>query len=57
MLGKTLEPDEGSVKWADDLKIIYSSQERETVDQNITLEEALCPIGEMVDYRGSRIHV
>ena len=57
VLGKSLEPDEGSVKWADDLKIIYSSQERETVDPNITLEEALCPIGEMVDYRGSRIHV
>ncbi|MBI69786.1 MAG: hypothetical protein CMJ38_07290 [Phycisphaerae bacterium] len=57
VLGKTLEPDEGSVKWADDLKIIYSSQKRQTVDPNITLEEALCPIGEMVDYRGSRIHV
>jgi len=57
VLGKTLEPNEGSVKWADDLKIIYSSQERQTVDPNITLEEALCPIGEMVDYRGSRVHV
>ena len=57
VLGKALEPDEGSVKWADNLKIIYSSQERETVDPKITLEEALCPIGEMVDYRGSRIHV
>ncbi len=57
VLGRALEPDEGTVKWADDLKIIYSSQERQSIDPKLTLEEALCPIGEMVDYRGKRIHV
>jgi ATP-binding cassette subfamily F protein uup len=51
------EPDEGSVFRADNLRIVYFDQHRETLDPGVTLERALAPHGDSVIYRGRPIHV
>ncbi len=52
-----LEPDSGTVKPAADLRVITFSQHRSTLIETQTLQEALCPAGDMVDYRGRPVHV
>lgn len=52
-----LEPDSGTIKRAADLSIVTFSQERERLNRDCTLHEALCPVGDMVDYRGKPVHV
>lgn len=50
-------PDLGTIKYANDLRLVYFDQHREKLDPEMTLKEALCPTGEMVRYRGEHIHV
>ena len=57
MLAGTLEPDAGTVRQADKLRVVTFDQHREQLDMNMTLKRALCPAGEQVEYKGSRIHV
>jgi ATP-binding cassette subfamily F protein uup len=57
MLAGEIAPDQGTIKVADDLKIVYFDQHRETVPLNITLREALSPNSDYVDYHGNLIHV
>ncbi|MDN3505143.1 MAG: ABC-F family ATP-binding cassette domain-containing protein [Rhabdochlamydiaceae bacterium] len=57
LFAQELEPDMGTIKRADDLKIVYFDQHRTKLDENITLKEALAPAGEFVHYRGQAIHV
>ncbi|MFI5347421.1 MAG: ABC-F family ATP-binding cassette domain-containing protein [Elusimicrobiota bacterium] len=57
MLSGHLQPDSGTVKQADKLQVVTFDQHREQLDMNMTLKEALCPAGESVEYKGSRIHV
>jgi len=57
LMSGDLQPDSGTVKRASDLQIMTFSQHRETLDQNQTLREALCPSGDMVNYRGGAVHV
>ncbi|MDG2478028.1 MAG: ABC-F family ATP-binding cassette domain-containing protein [Phycisphaerales bacterium] len=52
-----LQPDHGTIKRAADLRVVMFSQHRDTLDTSVTLQEALCPIGDMVDYRGKQVHV
>ena len=52
-----LEPDTGTVKRAADLRLVTFSQHRASLDRSLTLQEALCPIGDMVEYRGKQVHV
>ncbi len=52
-----IEPDMGTIKRADDLKIVYFDQQKEKLPPGITLKEALSPDGEFVRYRGEMIHV
>ncbi len=52
-----LAPDQGTVKGASDLRIVTFTQDRDSLDPRQTLQEALCPVGETVDYRGKSIHV
>jgi len=52
-----LEPDSGTIKRAADLKVVTFSQHRGTLVAEQTLQEALCPVGDMVEYRGSSVHV
>lgn len=49
--------DSGSRKEADDLQILYFDQERETLDESLSLKEALSPNADTVLFRGKSIHV
>lgn len=52
-----LQPDSGTIKGAADLRIVTFTQHRGTLVATQTLQEAICPIGDTVDYRGKPIHV
>jgi ATP-binding cassette subfamily F protein uup len=57
VLAGEIPQDMGTIKYADDLRIVYFDQHRETVPSDVTLKEALCPYGDTVNYRGQEIHV
>ena len=50
-------PDQGTLKKADDLKIVYFDQHRAQLPSHLTLREALSPNGDYVMFRGTPIHV
>ena len=56
LIGMTA-PDSGEIERAEDLRIVYFDQSRETLDQSLSLKRALVPEGETVIYRGRPIHV
>ena len=51
------EPTSGSVHRSEHLQVAYFEQNRETLDPNLTVLRTLCPTGETVEYRGTRIHI
>jgi len=51
------EPDEGSVKRAENLKIAVFDQNRSRLDPEMTLRDALSPAGESVIYKNRSLHV
>lgn len=57
LLAGTLTPDLGTIKYAQDLKLVYFDQHREQLPPNISIKEALSPNSDVVNYRGSEIHV
>jgi ATP-binding cassette subfamily F protein uup len=57
LINGELEPDSGTIKRADKLKVVTASQHRLFLDPELTLQEILCPVGEMVEYRGKELHV
>lgn len=57
ILAGKLSADSGTLKRADNLKIVWFDQNREQLDQSKTLWESLCPAGDSVSYRGQSIHV
>ncbi|MBS2008789.1 MAG: ABC-F family ATP-binding cassette domain-containing protein [Cyanobacteria bacterium SZAS TMP-1] len=57
IIADTLQPDKGTVKRADGLKVVWFDQNREQLDQTITLKQALCPSGDSVVYRDRQMHV
>ena len=57
LLSGDLEPDAGSVKPAAELRIVNFTQHRSALNPTQSLREALCPIGDTVDYQGKPIHV
>ncbi|MBC04308.1 MAG: ABC transporter ATP-binding protein [Phycisphaerae bacterium] len=52
-----LEADEGTIERAKDLRSVVFSQHRATLNPEDTLQQALCPVGDRIDFRGSTIHV
>ncbi len=56
-INKLIEVDEGTIKWVDDLKVVTFDQNREQLDQEMTLRKALVPDGDSVLYRDRNIHV
>jgi ATP-binding cassette subfamily F protein uup len=52
-----LQPDAGTIEHADNLRVVYFEQNRESLDPNITLKRALAPEGDSVVYRDRTIHV
>jgi ATP-binding cassette subfamily F protein uup len=57
LLTEEIIPDSGTIKKADDLKIVYFDQHRMILDDNLTLKEALCPNNEFVTFQDKKIHV
>jgi ATP-binding cassette subfamily F protein uup len=57
LMSGDLEPDSGTIKRAIELRVVTFSQHRDTLVASQTLQEALCPVGDMVDYRGKQVHV
>ena len=57
LINGELLPDNGTIKRADNLRVVTASQHRLDLDPSITLQDTLCPIGEMVIYRGKEMHV
>ena len=52
-----VQPDSGTVKAADNLRIVSFDQRREQLDQEQTLRRALAPDGDSVVYQDRSIHV
>ncbi len=57
LLTGEIEPDQGTIKRADDLKTVYFDQHRAQLPHNITLRDALSPKGDYVTFRGQQVHV
>lgn len=57
VLSGELQPDAGSIKRADGLRVVVFDQNREQLDQNKSLKESLCPSGDSVIYRDRSLHV
>jgi ATP-binding cassette subfamily F protein uup len=51
------DPDAGTVKRADGLRVVLFDQNRAHLDTSVTLREALSPNGETVIYQGNPVHV
>lgn len=57
MLAGEVQPDQGTIKKADNLQIVYFDQHRTQLPDHLTLREALSPQGDYVTFRGQKIHV
>lgn len=57
LLSEELTPTLGTIKRADNLKIVYFDQHRAKLPDHLTLKEALAPNGEYVDFQGRPIHI
>ncbi len=58
VLEKKIQPDQGQVKWAQDLKISVFDQARSSLNPDQTLKQALSPSGaDSVNYKGRSIHI
>jgi ATP-binding cassette subfamily F protein uup len=54
LMSGELQPDVGTIKRAADLRIVSFTQHRDDLDPDQTLAEALCPVGEVIDYPASK---
>lgn len=57
LLTGELQPRSGTIERARRLSVIWFDQNRQQVDKELTLRQALCPQGDNVQYRGSTVHV
>lgn len=57
LIAGEIAPDMGTIKPADDLKIVYFDQHRTKLPGNLTLRAALSPNGDYVTFRGEPVHV
>ena len=57
MIAGELAPDGGTIQTADRLRTVYFEQNRESLDQTLTLKRALAPEGDQVIYRERPLHV
>lgn len=55
MLLGTVAPDTGSVFLSDQLQVAFFDQNRESLDQKLTVLKTVCPSGEYVDYREQKV--
>jgi ABC transport system ATP-binding/permease protein len=52
-----LQPDAGTIERAEQLRVVYFEQNRQSLDPSLTLKRALAPEGDSVLYRDRSIHV
>lgn len=52
-----LEPDEGEIKTAENLRVVVFDQKRESVPQDIPLRRALSGDSDSVEFRGRPVHI
>ena len=57
MIVGELAPDAGTIETADQLRVVYFEQNRESLDPSLTLARALAPEGDTVIYRDRPVHV
>lgn len=57
LIAREIEPDMGTIKFADDIRIVHFDQYRQQLPPEATLRNALAPEGDTVVYRGKHIHV
>ncbi|MCL6756244.1 MAG: ABC-F family ATP-binding cassette domain-containing protein [Candidatus Rhabdochlamydia oedothoracis] len=57
ILAKELLPELGTIKEANEIKIVYFDQHKTQIPDHITLKEALSPNGDYISFRGQSIHV
>ena len=57
ILAGLLQPDTGTLKQAEGLRVATFDQHRSRLDLDMTLKRALCGNGEHVCYKGANIHV
>jgi ABC transport system ATP-binding/permease protein len=52
-----MAPDNGTVKYADGVRLLLFDQHREELPKDLTLRRALAPENDKINYRGQSIHV
>ncbi|MBP9842242.1 MAG: ABC-F family ATP-binding cassette domain-containing protein [Simkaniaceae bacterium] len=57
ILADELPPSQGTIKRAENLKIVYFDQHRNKLPGHLTLRDALCPGGDFIVFQGKSIHV
>lgn len=57
ILAREMEPDQGTVRHADQLKVVYFDQHREQLNPRLTLRQTLSDTGHTVTYRDNSMHV
>ena len=57
LLTGELTPNSGSIKPAPELRIVNFTQHREDLNPTTSLRQALCPVGDTVEYQGKPVHV
>ncbi len=53
----SLKPQVGTIERAEHLRIVFFDQNRETLDNTLTLRRALVPHGDQVTYQGKPVHI
>lgn len=56
LLGKE-SPTSGSITHSENLTVAYFDQNRQALDPSVSVRRTLCPLGEFVEYRGTRVHI
>ncbi len=57
ILAGELPPDQGTIKYAENLSIVYFDQHRIQLPSDLSLRRALAPVGDTVNYKGKSIHI
>jgi ABC transport system ATP-binding/permease protein len=57
MIVGELAPDSGTIDRADQLRVVYFEQSRQSLDPSLTLRRTLAPEGDTIVYRDRAIHV
>ena len=57
LLAGDLEPDEGDIRRAQHLKVVYFDQRRQQIDPDLTVRQTLTDRGDQVIYQGKPLHI